>query len=247
VPAAAAPRVAILNVRVDALDIPSFLRRVEAFVASGLPHQIITANALMILAAREHPRLAEAFRRADLVVPDSAGVAFAARVRGRSFPSKLPGVELIDVLCAAAARKSWRVFFLGAQPGVAEQAAARLSARHPDLTVVGIRDGFFRGAEDQTIADIAAADPDILFVALDVPRQDAWIQDNLSKLKARVVMGVGGSFDVIAGRLRRSPRWMQQAGLEWLYRLIQEPRRARRMARLPEFFWRVLTERPSLS
>jgi N-acetylglucosaminyldiphosphoundecaprenol N-acetyl-beta-D-mannosaminyltransferase len=130
---------------------------------------------------------------------------------------------------------------LGAAPGVAEAAAAALRRRHPGLNVVFIQDGFFAPNEESGVLERAqAADSDYLFVALDTPRQDDWIHRQLGVLGARVVMGVGGSFDVFAGRLRRAPRWMRTGGLEWLYRLWQEPHRWRRMAALPGFFFRVL-------
>jgi N-acetylglucosaminyldiphosphoundecaprenol N-acetyl-beta-D-mannosaminyltransferase len=134
------------------------------------------------------------------------------------------------------------VYLRGAAPGVAARAAAELERRYPGLVVAGCRDGYFReGAEEEAlISAVSSAGPDLLFVALDAPRQDAWIHARLGRLGARAAMGVGGSFDVIAGGLKRSPSWMRAAGLEWLYRLAQEPWRFKRMSRLPLFALRVL-------
>lgn len=204
------------------------------------PRQVITANPLILMAAEAHAGLAAALRAADLVVADAVGVVWAARRGGRSIP-RVPGIELMDRLCAAAAVDGARVGLLGAVPGVAEEAAGALQRRHPGLNVVFVQDGFFSQAEeDAVLARARAARPDYLFVALDTPRQDDWIHRRLDALGARVVMGVGGSFNVFAGRLRRAPPWMQKLGLEWLYRLWQEPRRWRRMAALPRFVLRVL-------
>jgi len=204
------------------------------------PRQIITANPLILMAAGSHPGLSAALRAADLVVADSVGIVWAARRGGRSV-SRVPGIDLMERLCATAAGDGARVGLLGAAPGVAEKAAAALRSQHPGLNVVFVQDGFFSPTEESgVLARAQAAATDYLFVALDTPRQDDWIHRQLSVLGARVVMGVGGSFDVLAGRLRRAPRWMRKFGLEWLYRLNQEPRRWRRMAALPRFVLRVL-------
>jgi N-acetylglucosaminyldiphosphoundecaprenol N-acetyl-beta-D-mannosaminyltransferase len=197
----------------------------------------------MILAAEKDPGLAGALESADLVVADGAGVSLAARMKGRTLP-RIPGIELMEKLCARAVARDWRVFLLGAAPGVADRAAAVLRAKYPGLDVAGTRHGYFsREEEPEVLRQVSRAAPDLLFVALDVPRQDVWIHRNLARLNARVAMGVGGSFDVISGRLYRAPRWMSQTGLEWLYRLIQEPRRLRRMAGLPVFFLKALFQK----
>jgi N-acetylglucosaminyldiphosphoundecaprenol N-acetyl-beta-D-mannosaminyltransferase len=235
------PKIPVLHIAVDALDWASVVERVQGFVKDGGRHQIITANALMILASEKDQALAGAFAAADLVVPDSAGVLLAARLQCRSFPSQIPGIDLMDRLCGLAAEQGWRVALLGAAPGVAEAAAETILRRHPGILIVHVHHGYFSAdAESRVIAETARAAPDLLFVAQDVPRQDGWIHRNLPRLGARVAMGVGGSFDVLAGRLRRSPVWMQKAGFEWLYRLIQEPHRARRMTALPLFLWKAL-------
>ncbi len=208
--------------------------------ADPTSRQIITANPLMLLAAQNHDGLAAAFRAADLVVADSTGVVWAARRAGRRIP-KVSGIDLMERLCAEAAGDGRRVGLLGAAPGVAEAAAAALVRRFPGLRVVLTLDGYFSPeAEDAVVSRVADAAPELLFVALDTPRQDAWIHRHLSRLRARWVMGVGGSFDVLSGRLRRAPPWVRRAGLEWLYRLIQEPRRWRRMTALPLFVLKIL-------
>ena len=244
-------RLPILGVPIDFVGMEESLRLAEGFLRERRPRQIITANPLMILAAEKDPGLRAAFAAADLVVPDGVGVVFAALLRGHRL-SRVPGIELMDRLCARAAETSLRVFLLGAAPGVAASVAKTLIIRHPGLNIVGVHHGFFSASrrlgvaaslspsEDGVVSKVREARPDILFVALAVPFQDAWVHANIDRFGAKVVMGVGGSFDVLSGRLGRAPRWMQSLGLEWLFRLAQEPRRIRRMLGLPVFLLRVI-------
>ena len=231
-------RVSIGGISVDKATESGVLERVKGFVERGGCHHIITANPLMIMAAEKDLALRAAFRSAHLVVPDSAGVQWAAWFQGHRL-AKLSGIDLMNTLCAQAAAQGWRVYFLGAAPGVAELAAKRMVDRHAGLIVSGTRHGFFtRENEEEVIQCIAQSKTDLLFVALATPFQDGWIHANLDRLGAKVAMGVGGSFDVISGRLRRAPSWMRAAGLEWFFRLLQEPRRFSRMIRLPYFILR---------
>lgn len=234
------PRVPIAGVLVDVLTEKEVIERVEAFVARGVAHQIITANPLMILAAEKDSALRSAFESADMVIADSVGVQWAARLQGRKL-MKISGIDLMNSLCRHGAIKGWRVYFLGAAPGVAESAARSLILRYPGLTVAGFHHGYFTSPEAEIIQGIAESKPDIIFVGLSTPFQDGWIHKHLDRFGAKVVMGVGGSFDVLSGRLRRAPTWMRAVGIEWLYRLLQEPRRAARMLRLPLFPLKVLS------
>lgn len=235
-------RLSILGFSVDSVDMDGALAACRRLIAGTRPHQIITANPLMLLAAAEDAALAAAFRDADLVVPDGVGLAAAARLQGRHLP-RLAGIDLMDALCALAASEGKSVFLLGAAPGVAEAATAELRRRHPRLRVAGTLNGHFQGDAETPVHAVSAARPDILFVALSTPFQDAWIHRNLPRLGVRLAMGVGGSFDVLSGRLRRAPLWMRRAGLEWLFRLVQEPARVGRMARLPLFLAKALLSR----
>lgn len=203
--------------------------------------QLITLNALMYLAATHNPDLLNIINTASLVVPDSVGITAAIRfLTGRSVP-RIAGIDLMERLCGDAARTGHRVFLLGAEPGIAEAAAAALKQRYPGLMVAGTHHGYFDQASLAYVLKlIAAAQPHYLFVALDVPRQERWIARHVSELRVPLVMGVGGSFDVISGRLRRAPGWMQRTGLEWLFRLVQQPSRWQRMAQLPVFACAVL-------
>ncbi|MEK7767699.1 MAG: WecB/TagA/CpsF family glycosyltransferase, partial [bacterium] len=165
-------------------------------VGEARPHQVVTANALMLNAAQSDPALAEAIRGADLVVPDGAGLLLASRLSGRPLRERVPGIDLMQALCEAAARRGWRVLLMGAKPGVALAAAERLRSDIPGLAISAVRDGYFRRDEEPAVLhDIRVATPDLLFVGLGMDRQERWIAQNLNALGARVVMGVGGALD----------------------------------------------------
>jgi N-acetylglucosaminyldiphosphoundecaprenol N-acetyl-beta-D-mannosaminyltransferase len=221
---------------VDPVDPVRAARVVTRHITESALMQVVTINAEMALNARKDAALADAIRRAGLVLPDGSGVVWAARRRGLKV-RKLPGVEFIQEICAVCARLGRPVYLLGAGPGVAQSAADVLTARHKNLQVAGVRDGYFKPEDEPEILEaIRQAAPAALFVALGVPRQEFWIAKHQADLGVPVAMGVGGSFDVLSGRLKRAPGWMQQLHLEWLYRLVQEPWRWKRMlSALPTF------------
>ncbi len=238
------PRVEILGVGVDRVDAAEALARVQALIRAGRPAQVVTANAELVMHARRDPELAEVVRQAALVVPDGIGLIWAAGLLGDPLPERVPGIELAERLVAESGSAGYSVYFLGAAPGVAEEAAARLRARYPDLQLAGVRHGYFRPEEEPAVLEaIASARPGLLLVGLGMPRQEKWIARHLAQLGVPVAVGVGGSFDVWSGRVRRAPRWMQRLGLEWAYRLARQPRRALRMTALPRFAAAVLAER----
>ena len=231
----------ILGLPVDPLPLEDAINRVAGAIADRRPMQIVTLNAEMAMQAGEDPELGEVIQACGLVVPDGSGVVWALRRQGVSTP-KVPGVELVEAMAAVGARQGWKIYFLGAKPGVAAEAAAVLAARYPDLRIVGARDGYFK-AEDEPalLAEIKEAAPDILLVALGVPRQEKWIAQHQKALGVPVAMGVGGSFDVFAGHVQRAPEAFQKLHLEWLFRLMQEPWRYKRMqSTLPRFAVEIL-------
>ncbi len=234
-------RVDVLGVSIDAVTLPEAVRTVEGFIAEGGPHLVATANAEMVMAAGRDRELARILAGAALVVPDGAGVVWAARHLGHPVPERVAGFDLAQALLARAAEVGWRVFFFGGLPGIAAKASEAATAKWPGLVVAGVRDGYFAAEES---ADIAAAirdsRPHILLAALGVPKQEKWLACHETALSVPVAMGVGGTFDVMAGVMRRAPLWMQRSGLEWLYRLGCEPSRIGRMMALPRFVLRVL-------
>ena len=242
-PSEVVPSVSILGVRVDALTWEAFETRAAAFVSSGRPHQVVTVNPEFVMAAQRDPAFSRALAAADLALADGWGLLWAARRLGRPLPARITGSDGVPRLAALAAQGGWRVFLLGAAPGVAEQAAHVLCARHPALQIAGVFAGSPAAAEeDAIVARIAATRPHVLLVAYGAPGQDLWIARTQPRLQIPLAMGVGGALDFIAGVRRRAPVWMQRARLEWLFRLAQEPWRWRRQLALPRFVWAVLRE-----
>lgn len=235
-------QVDILGVGVHRIDVEGTLAQIASWIATARAdakarcRQICTVNPEFVVDARRNPEFAAALQRADLRVPDGVGIVWAARLQGVRLAERVTGSDGIYALCQRAAREGWRVYFLGAAPGVAERAAEILSGLYPGLPVAGTYAGNPDDASWPEIARrLAAAQPDVLFVAYGHPRQDLWIDRHRSELPAVVAMGVGGAFDFVAGVTRRAPAWMRRLGLEWLHRLIREPWRWRRMAKLPVF------------
>jgi N-acetylglucosaminyldiphosphoundecaprenol N-acetyl-beta-D-mannosaminyltransferase len=204
--------------------------------------QIVTLNAEMTMAARADPALGEAIGAAQLVIPDGAGVVWALARQGIGV-RRSPGIELAHRLLEHAAAYGWRVALVGASPAVMERLTARLREELPTLRLVFTAHGYQNsGAWPVLEKQLLGADPDLVLVALGVPRQETWIAD-LAGSRRGLWMGVGGSFDVWAGVKKRAPAWMRALHVEWLYRLLKEPTRWRRMLALPEFAWGVLRER----
>lgn len=197
----------------------------------------------MILAAQKDITLKQVMQSASLVVPESSGILWASRILGLSLPTFIPGIDFMKTLIQLAHRRGTRIFFLGSGPGVAQDAADRLGADYPGLQIVGCHDGYFPGEGEAVVEMIRALKPEMVFVGLGMPRQEKWIASHLSSFGPAWVMGVGGSFDVVSGRLHRAPVILRRLGLEWLYRLCQEPWRWRRIAQLPVFILKVLQER----
>jgi len=202
---------------------------------------VVTANAEMLYQSSKDKELAEIIEAAEIVTADGAGVVLASRILGSPVPERVAGFDLMVECLKEASCTSVPVYFLGAEPDVLKKAIENARELFPGLNVVGSHHGYFREGEDGAILDeIASLKPCLLLAAMGVPRQEKWIKQNRDKLPPCVAMGVGGSFDVLAGKAQRAPLWMQRAGLEWLYRVIKEPYRLGRTAVLPAFLLAVL-------
>ena len=207
--------------------------------------QIVTANAEILYAASRQHELGDILRKCEMITADGMGVVLATRLLGQPVPERVSGVELLHGVCQRLALDGKSIFLLGSSPGVAEKAAAELLSLYPGLQIAGISHGFFAESDaDSVVQRIKETQPDFLAVAMG-PRQEYWISRHRSQLPCPA-MGVGGSFDVIAGVTRRAPPWMQRAGLEWFYRLLKEPKRFWRMWALPKFVLAVLKQRTRL-
>ena len=212
--------------------------------SSRLTRQVCTVNPEFIIEARRRPAFRRALATAALCTPDGVGVLWAARRSGVRLDERVTGSDAIYRLSERAAGQGWRVFYLGAAAGVAERAAAELGRLYPGLRVAGTFAGSPADGDWAQIRHrLAAARADLLFVAYGHPRQDIWIHQHRRELPVAVAMGVGGAFDFVAGVTPRAPLWMQRLGLEWLFRLVRQPWRWRRMTTLPLFVLLVLLQR----
>lgn len=236
------PRIRVLGVGVDCIDMEGTLDRLEEWVrAAGPCRQVATVNPEFVMRAGHDPAFATALEQADLCLADGSGVLWAIRRKGCGLAEKVAGSDLVPALAARAARSGHRLFLLGAGPGVAAEAAARLRGLNPDLVIAGIHGGSPRPEdEDEALDLIRASGADLLLVAYGAPGQDLWIARNRDRLAVRVAIGVGGTLDFVAGRVRRAPGWLRRLHLEWFYRLLKQPWRARRMAVLPVYLLRVV-------
>jgi N-acetylglucosaminyldiphosphoundecaprenol N-acetyl-beta-D-mannosaminyltransferase len=233
-------KVDVLTVSVDTVNMEKAVEFVESFIAEKTPHIIVTANAEMIMLANQDAQLHQILGQANLVLADGIGVIWAASHKGNPLPERVAGADLVTRLLSIAAQKGYKIYFLGAAPGVAEEAARRVITAYPGINICGISDGYFtEDKEPAVIAAIKAAKPDILLAGLGVPRQEKWLWQHKADLGVPVSIGIGGVIDVLAGVVQRAPVWMQKAGLEWFYRLLKQPWRIKRMLALPRFVLRV--------
>lgn len=236
----------LFGCRIDRLSAPEILNRAEEAFRDKSYFQIVTGNALMLMEARHSIALRSVLENSNLVTIESSGLAFASRLYGGRPVERLAGIDLAFRLCEMAAQKQYPVFLLGGKPGVAEDAAASLQKKISNLIIAGTQDGYFSESQNTKIAhQIKSCGAGLILVALGAPRQELWVAKVKKELPPAIVIGVGGSFDVWSGRVKRAPEVFQKWGLEWLYRLIQEPYRYQRMLKLPVFALLVLFERIS--
>lgn len=236
-PLASASRVAkpsrlpvpILGVPLDPLTIDEALARIAEMVASGEPHYVVTPNVDILVQGRRNPELHKILCEADLVLCDGQPLVWASRLLGNALPERVAGSDLTPRLIAQAQRMGHRIFLLGASPEANAQAAARLRKNYPRLEIAGHFSPPYRPLaemdHDEIVCRVRAAEPDILFVSFGCPKQEQWIARHYQQLGVPVCLGVGATIDFLAGRVRRAPFWMRRCGLEWTYRLLQEPRR----------------------
>jgi N-acetylglucosaminyldiphosphoundecaprenol N-acetyl-beta-D-mannosaminyltransferase len=221
-------RVSVLGMPVDALTMDETIDRIERLIDTdpATVHQHVVINAAKVVAAQDDGLLHESIASASIINADGMSIVWASRLLGTPVPERVAGIDLMDRLVTWAADTSRSVYLLGATSEVVEGVAQRLLATHPSLLLAGRRDGYWSPAEEAAVvAEIAAVDADLLFVALPSPSKELFINQYRNRLNVSLVMGVGGAFDVIAGLTRRAPQWMQSCGLEWLFRMLQEPRR----------------------
>jgi N-acetylglucosaminyldiphosphoundecaprenol N-acetyl-beta-D-mannosaminyltransferase len=219
-------RIALLGSQLDAVSFEQALELVDQAVISRQPMLNASLNAAKVVRLQKDASLREAIGACELVTADGVPVVWAARLLGHEIPGRVNGTDLMEALLGRAEKRGWSVYLLGSREDVLAGAKAELARRHPRLRVAGSRNGFYAPEEeDEVVAEIAAARPDILFVALQTPNKELFQARHRVALGVPFTMGVGGSFEVLAGHRRRAPGWAQRNGLEWVFRLAQEPRR----------------------
>ncbi len=236
-----------LSVPVHDVTYAETLDWIERAVATGEPRHLCTVNPEFVMKAQTDAEFLRVLQNADLCLPDGQGLLWAARWRGIALRERVAGSTLLGLLAERAATHGWRMFFLGAEPGVAARAAAILERQNPGLPEIDTIEGSPRPDEaGQIIARVRAARADIVLVAFGAPTQELWINRHREALRAPLLMGVGGAFDFVAGVTPRAPLWIQRLGLEWLHRLCMQPWRWRRMLALPRFACVILSQPDSV-
>jgi N-acetylglucosaminyldiphosphoundecaprenol N-acetyl-beta-D-mannosaminyltransferase len=219
----------VLGVRIDRVNMAQALTRIERFIEEGDSHRVVTVNLDTLRHSQRAQQFQEALNSADLAVADGAPLLWASRLFGKPLSERVTGVDMAERCAELAAAKGYRLFLLGAAPGVAQATARILTQKYPGLPVVETYTpplGEFPPEEEERIAErLRRARPDVLLVALSTPRLELWNHRHAGEWGVPVTIGVGAAFDMLSGRVRRAPRWMQRAGLEWLFRLWLEPRR----------------------
>lgn len=234
----------VLGVDIAALSLAEAVSMIEEFVAQGVPRRVVTANPELLYRACRDIELRELINSADLVTADGEGIVWAAGFLGTPVPQRVTGIDLLQSLLPKADLLRWRIFFLGAAPGVAAEALAQVSREYPGI-IPASHHGFFRPGEEEeeVLEGIRRFRPHLLLVGLGAPRQERWIFAHCRELGVPVSIGVGGSFDVLSGRVKRAPLWVRRLRLEWLARLLRQPSRWKRQTALPKFAAKILQQK----
>lgn len=236
-------RINILGVQVDMVTIPEAADKIVEFLSEDKLHTVYTPNSEIIMEAYRDKAFSKVLNEADLLTADGIGVVYASKYLKKPLRERAAGYDIARLLLQKLNYTDHKLFLFGGKPGVAELAMENMKKDYPQLNIVGTRNGYFgEEDEDEIIAQINESGADILFVCLGAPRQEKWIYEHKDKLKVKVAMGVGGSIDVFAGTVQRAPEIFCKTGLEWFYRLMKEPWRAKRMTDLPKFALTVLKE-----
>ncbi|MDO9164771.1 MAG: WecB/TagA/CpsF family glycosyltransferase [Rhodoferax sp.] len=238
-------RIEMMGCQIDNLTMEETLQAVEGFIKSGQPHQHVVVNVDKLVKASRDPKLRSIINECALINVDGMPVVWASRLVGKRLKERVAGVDLFESLMRRSADKGWRVYLLGAREDVVAGVKTTYEKKYPGLVVAGYRNGYWRPEEEAGVVEqIKAAEADLLFVAISSPKKEHFLARYQEEMKIPFAMGVGGTFDVAVGKVRRAPVWMQNAGLEWFYRFLQEPRRMFKRYFVDDmaFFWLLLKE-----
>lgn len=240
------PAITMMGCRIDNLSMEETLCRIEEFIRSGKPHQHVVVNVDKLVKASRDEELRRIINACALVNVDGMPVVWASRLLGKPLKERVAGVDLFEALMRRAGERGWRVFLLGARAEVVAAVADTYARRYPQLVIAGWRDGYWQGEaqEAAVAAQVRDSRADLLFVAMGSPKKEQFLGRWQDTMRVPFAMGVGGTFDVAIGRVKRAPRWIQRAGLEWFYRFLQEPRRMFRRYFIEDmaFVWLLVKE-----
>jgi N-acetylglucosaminyldiphosphoundecaprenol N-acetyl-beta-D-mannosaminyltransferase len=244
--AAIMQRITLMGCQIDNLSMEDTLVKVEGFIQTGRPHQHVVVNVDKLVKASRDESLRRLINDCALVNADGMPVVWASRLLGTPLKERVAGIDLFEALMERAAEKGWRVFLLGAREEVVLAVRDAYQHKYPQMRFAGWRNGYWNGEQEEAevVEQIRASRADLLFVAISSPKKEIFLGRHQAAMKIPFAMGVGGTFDVAIGRIRRAPRWMQQSGLEWLFRFMQEPRRLFRRYFIDDmaFIWLLIKE-----
>lgn len=235
-------KIDVMGLKFDSMTMDEALSRAEALLRGEKAAYVVTPNAEIAYEALHDGQLREMLNGADLMLPDGAGVVLASKLLRTPVKQKVAGVDFAAGLLGILERNGQSLYLLGGKTGIGELAAQKMLEAHPQLRIAGIADGYFQD-EAPVVAKINASGADALFVCLGAPKQERFMVQHQQELHVHLMAGLGGSLDAFAGTVQRAPAWMIRLNLEWLYRLIREPKRFRRMLRLPKYLWAVMLKR----
>lgn len=234
-------KVDILGVKIDDYTMDEAVDKIIKAFDSDKKYKIYTPNPEFVMAANEDKEFKDILNKGDLVIPDGIGIVIASKIMKKSIRERVAGYDLVQKVFSGIKDTDKTVYLFGAAKGVADNAVAKMKELHKGLDIVGFHDGYFDADEEKLIKEtINSLKPDLLLVGLGAPKQEKWINKNINDLNVKVAIGVGGSFDGMAGKVKRAPIIYQKLGLEWFYRLIKQPTRIKRMIKLPIFLIKVI-------
>lgn len=244
--------VKIFGVHIDELKKIEVLEKIKAFLKEDVTRTIYTPNTEIVMECRKNDKLKDILNRGDIVIPDGIGLIYASKIKKKGLTERVTGCDVSLDILDIANTEGYSLFLLGGNPGVSEEASEKIKKNYPNIKLVGTHDGYFKGthtgnsgdSEELAVIDqIIKSKADILFVGLGAPKQELWIDENKDKLNCRIIIGNGGTIDILAERVNRAPEIYQRLGLEWLYRLSKDPRRIKRQLVIPVFILTILFSR----
>ncbi len=239
----------IFGVEIDKMTQVEVLEKVKGFLKENQTRTIYTPNTEIVMEAKKDEKLKRIINDGDIVIPDGIGLIYASKIKKKNLPERVTGFDVSCEILELANKEAYSLFLLGGEEGVAKEASERLKEKYPNIRIAGFQNGFFKGAhignaghedEIQILENINQSNADILFVGLGAPKQEIWIDENKNKLNCKLIIGNGGTVDILAGRIERAPDIYQKLGLEWLYRLAKDPKRIKRQMVIPIFILTIL-------